>query len=337
MKYIVYTALATIMGLAVVVIDSRSVEFDPSTARVPLNNRIFASGIVEGATEDIQLRTEIIGRVKEVLVRVGDRVQQGDILLRLDSRRQQQQVAASKAHLELAQAQLERLVNGARPEERAEARALLEAKQARLRQEHLTWERVQQLRKQAAVSQQEYDNQQGLVDTLTAEVAATQAQLEQLEAPARTDELRVAQARVAAAEADFELAQIALDKTTLRAPHQGQVLDVNVEPGELLGSEDPTPAVVLSDTTTLRIRAFVEEIDAPRLEKGMPAKVTADGLPNETFHGRVTSLSPRMAPKRVSSGSPDELYDTKVREVLVTLANADKLLVGLRVDVVFNE
>ena len=232
---------------------------------MPVSDEIYATGVVEGATEDVQLRSEVSGRVLEVLVGVGDWVERDDVLVRLDNQQQTQQVAVSHAHLELVQAQLERLVNGARKQERAHARALLTAKLARLEQAQRTWQRVQQLRLQAAISQQESDDQQGSVETLAAEVDAARAQLEQLEAPARVDELRVAQARVAAAEADHELARIALEKTQLRAPQRGQVLDLNVEPGELIGASSPSPSVVLADTSELRIRAFVEEIDAPRI------------------------------------------------------------------------
>jgi HlyD family secretion protein len=335
-KYILYMTLLTCMVGAVVLIDSRSVDYAPPAQQPTSSNEIYATGVVEGATQDVQLRSEASGRVVEVLVGVGDWVEAGDVLVRLDREQQTQQVAVTHANLELAQAQLERLVNGARVQERDQARAMLDAKQARLDQAQRTWQRIQQLRQKAAVSQQESDDQQGLVEVLTAEVAALRAQLSELEAPARLDELRVAQARVAAALADNELSKIALKKTELLVPHAGQVLDLNVEQGELIGAESLEPAVVLADTAKLRVRAFVEEIDAPRLAVGMPASITADGLPEEVFTGRVTSLSPRMQAKSFSSGSPDELFDTKVREVVLEVEAGDGLIVGLRVDVTFS-
>lgn len=335
-KVVVYTTLIALMAASVVLIDSRNVQHVPSPAQLP-GNRVYAMGMVEGATKDIWLSPEIPGRVVEIPVRVGDWVAAGGVLLRLDDRRLTQQLAVSRAQLDLARAQLQRLINGAREEERAEARALVAAKQSRLQQAHRTWQRVQELLKQAAISQQESDDQQGLVGVLTAEVAAARARLAQLEAPARVDELCVAQARVAAAEAAYELAKIALEKTLLVAPRRGQVLDVNVEPGEYLGANDAAPAIVLSDTSVLRVRAFVEEIDAPQLRIGMTAQITADGLPGHIFTGRIASLSPRMQAKTVSSGNPNEMYDTKVREVLLEINDAQQLLVGLRVDVIFDK
>ncbi len=335
-KYIVYAALFSLMAVGVVLIDSRSVDYSQPVEHLPQSKKIYATGVVEGATKDVKLRSEVSGRVLEVLVEIGDWVERDDVLVRLDNQQQTQQVAVSHAHRELAQAKLERLINGAHQQERDQSRALLTAKQARLEQAQRTWKRVQQLRVQAAVSQQESDDQLGLVETLTAEVAAARAKFKQLEAPARVDELRVAQAGVAAAQADYELARIALEKTQLRATQRGQVLDLNVEPGELIGADNIVPAVIMADTSFLRVRAYVEEIDAPLLQAGMSAQITADGLPGQVFSGRILSLSPRMSAKSISSGSPDELYDTKVREVLLNLQNAQSLLVGLRVDVIFN-
>ncbi len=336
-KYLMITSLLTVMVLSISIVDKSSRRLTPAGDVGMTDNTIYATGIVEGATEDIQLRAEISGRVTEVHVSAGDWVEVGAILFRLDDRQQRQQVAVSQAKRDLAEGQLRRLINGARSEERREARALYQAKRAQLEQALRTWHRVDELRKQSAVSQQEADNQQGVVATLTAEVEAAKARGELLEAPARPDELQMAQARVAAAQAELELAHIVLGKTSIGAPRSGLVLDVDVEPGELTGPNAFSPVIVLSDTSRLRVRAYVEEIDAPRIQIGMSAEIAADGLPDHTFHGKVSFQSPRMARKTVHSDRPEELYDTKVREVVVNIENATKLLVGLRVDVTFNQ
>ena len=84
------------------------------------------------------------------------------------------------------------------------------------------------------------------------------------------------------------------------------------------------------------VRAFVEELDAPRIQVGTSAQITADGLPGRTFKGRVVRLSPMMGPKQAFSDRPAERHDTKTREVWVDLgASSDGLIFGLRVDVFF--
>jgi multidrug resistance efflux pump len=190
--------------------------------------QIYALGIVEGCTEDIELRPEQVGRATHVLVTPGEQVEADEVVVRLDDSRQQQEVALAAADLELARAELERVKNGARSEEREEAHALHRAAKARLEQAKRTWARIDQLRAQRAVSQQEADDQRALVDTLRAELEAAASRVNQIEAPARADEVRAATARVAAAEARLDLAKIGLSKTELRAQCLGRVLDVNI-------------------------------------------------------------------------------------------------------------
>jgi multidrug resistance efflux pump len=340
LKYVIASCLITVMAASIAVIDRGSADLAGSSKfsanAFQTADRIYATGIVEGTTEDINLRSELSGQVMAVRVSTGDSVEAGAVLVQLDDRQHRQQVAVSEANVKLAEAQLERLIDGARQEERDEARALQQAKQAGLDQALRTWKRIRQLREQNAIAQQEADDQQGTVETLTAEVQAAKSHLEQLEAPARGDEVRVAEARVASARADRELAKIALDKTRILAPRRGQILDVNVVAGEFVGPITNEPAVVLSDTSKRRVRAYVEEIDAPRIALDMPVTVTADGLPGHEFRGRVVQMTPRMARKLFHNDRPEELYDTKVREVVAELDNAPALILGLRVDVMFH-
>lgn len=341
LKITILACLLTAMAGAIAMIDGASSEDATSSADQASESlsetAIYASGIVEGVTEDIHLRSEHVGIVSDVRVKVGDTVNAGDILIQLDQSRQQQAVALAAARLELATAELERLTNGARVEERDEARALVRAAEARLDQAVRNFGRIEQLREDKAVTQQEFDDYRASVDTTRAELQASKARLDQLEAPARADELRAAQARVAAAEAELRMAEVNLEKTKLLAPRRACVLDVNTRVGELTGPDSPQAILVLSDNSVLRVRAFVEELDAPRITVGMPAQITADGLPGRSYTGTVVAISPGMAAKSLHTGRSAELYDTKVREVLLELSPPSELIIGLRVDVHFDE
>ena len=187
-----------------------------------------------------------------------------------------------------------------------------------------------------AVSQQQADDSKGQVVVLTADVDAAKARLDLIEAEARIDEIRMDEARVRAAEAQLELAKVQLERTRILAPGRGQILKVDVEAGELTGPESTEPAIVMVDTAKLQVRAFVEEIDAPRVKVGMVAVVRADGLPEQEFKGRVTRLSSRMGRKQLWSDRPAERYDTKTREVWIELEQSESLVVGLRVDVMIH-
>jgi multidrug resistance efflux pump len=334
-KYLLLAAGTTLVIVLTLLIDAPSQlprRAPPQTTSTELR-KIFAAGRVEGATPEIELRPRLAGRCLETLVQEGQLVEAGQVLLRIEDDQHRQQVALAAAELELSEAQLERLINGARREERDEAAALYNAKLAALKRAELEWDRIDQLHKEHAIAPKQADDQTALVQTLTEEVKATKARLDQLQAPPRPDEVRISQARVNAARAKLELAKVELQQTALKAPVRGQILRLNIEPGEVTGPSSTEPPIIMADTSTYRVRAFVEELDAPRVSIAMPATVHADGLPGRQFPGRVTRLSPRMGTKSLWTDHPSERNDIKTREVWIALDRADDLVLGLRVDV----
>jgi multidrug resistance efflux pump len=86
------------------------------------------------------------------------------------------------------------------------------------------------------------------------------------------------------------------------------------------------------DTSKYHVRAFVEELDAPRIKIGMPAEISADGL-DERLSGRVVRVSPHMTKKQLWSDRPTERFDTKSREVWIELDQSGDHVIGLRMDV----
>jgi len=333
--FVLTIGVAVVVGLAVYI---NAASEPPVRHQAPPVGpyKIYAAGRVEGATEETQLRPRAAGQVVEVLIREGDLVQQGQILLRLDDQAYVHEVALALADLNLAIAQRKMLENGSRPEERHEAKARYQAKLAELDQAKLDWERTRALRTNRAVSDQEVESVFSKVRILEGEVQAVKARAELLDAPARTDEVQIANARIEAAKARWELAKYNLERTKLRAPTAGQVLHVDTEPGEMAGPESERAAVVLANTEHYRVRAFVEELDAPRVRLGMTATVAADGLPGKKFAGRVIRLSPRMTNKQIWSDDPTERFDTKAREVWIELDQHEDLVLGLRVDVMID-
>jgi len=327
--------LLAVLGVAVLgfVIDAQSRVPTVHPRPVSSSEKIFAPGRIEGLTPEIELRPQLTGRALQVAVNEGDLVEGGQLLVKLDDAQYRHAAALAAADVELAEAQLERLLNGAHHQERSEAAALYRAKLAELERAELAWKRISELSQARAVSQQQADNQRTLVATLQAEVAAAKARLERIEAEARPDEVRIASARIQAARSRYELARVDFERCQMRAPCRGQILRVNVEAGELTGPTSMAPAIVMADTSRLRVRAFVEELDAPRVEIGMTASIVADGLPGQRIIGSVTRLSPRMGPKHLRTERAEERFDTRTREVWIDFQQNQQLIVGLPVDV----
>lgn len=335
-RFVLIAAALTSVAALGVVIDSRATISSPNDDRPAERDRIFAPGIVEGVTENVELRPQLAGRVVEVQVQVGQTVAKGDILLELDDREHRQQVELAAASLEMARSQLEQLENGAHKQERQQAAAEVRSRLSRLKQAQRSWERIERLRRESAIAQQQADDQQFQVETLTAEYEAAQAKFAQLDSPPRADEVRLARARIRAAEAELELAQINLDRCTLRAPTTAQILDLNTEVGELTGPAATKAPITLADTTRLRVRAFVEEFDAPRVVAGMKAEITADGIDGDPLSGTIATVSPQMTRKQLTTDLPGERVDMKTREVWIDLQRpSNAWVIGLAVDVQF--
>ena len=166
----------------------------------------------------------------------------------------------------------------------------------------------------------------------------TQAELEQAraeralaEAGPRAEDLAAAKGRVSAAEARVGVAEAELAKTRLTAPSDGRILRVYREPGELAGPANSQPILVFADLSQLRVRAFIEEIDALRVELGQRAIVTADSLADQEIIGHVTSILPRIGQRTPRTDAPEEYKDLYFREVLIDLDGNDRLLPNLRV------
>lgn len=297
------------------------------------NRRVYASGIVEGTQRDVALRFELTGRVDIVHVREGDVVAKGDVLAQLDALSAEQRVAEAEAKLRLAKAEKERLVNGERKEAREVLKADVKTFEVQVRETEALHARSKQLAQRNAVSAQELDDQKFKYEKAVAQLNAARARLAEIDAPAREDDLSIADARIQLAEATLRHERSMLEKTRMRAPADGVVLHILVEAGELVGPEDERSLITMTNRDRTRVRAYIEELDALAVSVGQSAYVTIDGKPDKKYPGTVLSCSPFVRGKSNRHHRPGELIDVKVREVVVELKDATDLVVGLPVDV----
>jgi len=202
---------------------------------------IYAAGRVEGATEQIELRSEIAGRIAEIHFREGSRVSAGDLLFHLDDTTQTRQLDLAAARVDLVQAKLVRLVNGAHPQERAEARAQMKAAIAKRDLAKKTWKRISALQTSQAITEHEVDVQHSKVHLTEANVAAATALVELLDSPTRQDDVHIAKNELNVAKAQLQLHEAELAKTRILAPVAGTILRIESEAGELVGPDSEQP------------------------------------------------------------------------------------------------
>jgi multidrug resistance efflux pump len=154
--------------------------------------------------------------------------------------------------------------------------------------------------------------------------------------PARREDLVIADSKVALAEGAVRRERLMLEKTELRAPTNGIVLRVRGEPGELAGPGADQELIAIVNRDVTRVRAWVEELDALNVAPGQRAAVSADGIPGRRFEATVRSCAPGVGPKSQRHMKPGEMFDVRVREILIELADGADLLIGLPVDVLIS-
>ena len=121
-----------------------------------------------------------------------------------------------------------------------------------------------------------------------AQIAQARATLAALEEEPTPEELTIARAQVTQARSALAQAQLNLEETTLVAPFDGTVVDVNIEVGQMLNSS--TPVIVLTDLTGYYVDLYIDETDIGQVQVGQPVVVTLDAFPDEEIEGEVTAI-----------------------------------------------
>lgn len=272
---------------------------------------IGAAGVIEAEGRNIALGTAVSGQVASVLVKSGDAVAAGQALFSVDARELSAQLDVRKAELAAKQ----------RASEVADA--AVEEAQISLRERQAQSARVDSISDPRAISSEDVAQRRFAVDTAAAQLKRAQAQARQ------------ARAEVGQFQALLQQAQTALDRTIVRAPMEGIILQADIRPGQYApAGELEKPLVVMGRTRSLNIRVDVDEADVPRLALGQPAQISLRGDGGRRWTARFVRVEPLMVAKTNLSGAASERIDTRVLQVLYAFepGQAD-VYVGQQVDV----
>ena len=256
-------------------------------------------------------------RIAEVLVEEGDRVTRGQVLARLDTSRLKPQAAEAQAEVEAEQAVVQRLHNGSRPEEIAQARAnvaLAKADQINAEQQWKRLTALAGLTTGRAISQQDIDSAKDALDTAQARLAVAQKGLDLSMIGPRPEDVAQGDAllRVNQAKLDFLKRQLA--DAELFSPCDAVVRSRLLEPGEMISPQRPVFNLAIADPKW--IRTYVAEPDLGRIHTGMKASISSDSFPGRTLAGWVGFISSvaEFTPKAVQTEElrPGLVYEIRV-------------------------
>ncbi|CAA9523636.1 MAG: ABC-type export system, membrane fusion protein [uncultured Sphingomonas sp.] len=276
-------------------------EETPARATGALTNapRVAGAGVVEPSSEVIDLGTALSGLVTAVLVRPGDYVSKDQPLFRVDDRDVRARLLEAEAGIREAGAAI------------SEARA---AEGAASRQLAL----YRGIGDPAAVSRSEVIRAEG-----DASVARGRRQL--------------AEARLAAARAASNRAGVELGRLIVAAPISGEILRVDVRPGEFVQAgqqgSSSTPYIQMGETRPLHVRIDIDEDEATRVALGSQAVVSPRGAADRQVRTRFVRAEPQVVPKRSLTNSAAERVDVRVLQLIYELPSTDGLFrVGQQVD-----
>jgi HlyD family secretion protein len=322
-------AIAAAMGITVA-LDAGA---EPAAIAEATPLGLAAPGRVEPVGEERELGARAPGLLVAVHVDENDHVEAGQILAEIDRSELVARRAAALAAIELERAQRERLEHGARKQERQVAKARLTAATASRALAEKEHARTVPLRSEGVLTDADVDRSTEQLDSARAFELEASKQVALLEASARRDDLAIADAKIAVAEAELATIDAMIEKTYVRAPVAGTVLVRHHRAGETVSTTPTTPLFVLGDLSRRRVRAEIDEIDVARVHLGDRVEVVADAWPGQRFGGAVVRVGQRVGGKTVRTERPTELQDRKVLDALIELDPGAELPVGLRVDV----
>jgi HlyD family secretion protein len=259
---------------------------------------LSASGYVV-AHHKIDVGAKVMGRVDWIGVEKGDTVQRGQVLVRLEDSDFRAQSNQARANLAAAQARLDQLRSGSRPQEKLKDRAGVLQAQATLTNAEADYDRNEKLYRAGVSSKADLDRALAQRDTARALVEAARQSSSMTDVGPRPEEIRAAEAQVSQMKAALDYAETQLAATEIKAPVSGTVLQRIVERGEMVNpssfggdSGARTSVVALADLSDLQIELDISQTDFARLQMSQRAEIIPEAFPNLKYTGFIAEIAP---------------------------------------------
>jgi RND family efflux transporter MFP subunit len=266
-------------------------------AQPQFDSYVAGAGIVEASTENIAVGTLVPGVMTEIFVKIGDTVKAGQPLFRIDDRDLRAELAVRQAAVQSAAARV-----------KTESASLEDVKN-----QLETWQAVADVR---AVNKQEVDRKRYAVQIQDAKLIQAQAEVQSAEALVKSTEIEI-------------------DRRLVKAPVDGDILQVKIRLGEYAPTGAlATPLMLIGDTKTLHVRVDVDENDAWRVRREAEATAYVRGNREIKTPLKFFRIEPYVVPKRSLTGDSTERVDTRVLQVIYAFEGGKlPIYVGQQMDV----
>lgn len=272
---------------------STSASAGGSTGSVVLN----ATGYIV-AHHKIQVASKVIGRVQWIGVEKGDRVKEGQVIVRLEDDEYRAQLQQGRGQLMALDARLQEALNGSRPEEIAAAESNVAQAKADLANAEVQLKRTRQLVAEQVMAPQMLDDAVARRDSLVARVASLEKTAELVRIGPRKEFIASLRGQIEEAKGRVAFYENQLSNTLIKSPITGTVLERNVEKGEFVttgfvGDRGAKGYVVsLADLNDLQVELDINQNDFARLGPKQKGVVTTDAYPDRKYDGVIEEISP---------------------------------------------
>jgi HlyD family secretion protein len=299
---------------------------------------VLSAGGYIVAHHKINVNSKVTGRVAWIGVEKGDKVKEGQVVVRLEDQEFRASYEQAKGVVESARAQLEQMQNGSRPEEIQQAQHNLDEARATAANDKINLDRTRDLVAQGVLSKQ-------ALDDATAKYEADQQRANSLgqaftlsKLGPRREEIARAKGALLQAQGQMDYAKSQLDATVIRAPVNGTILERKCEKGELITAQFASTAeggpqgsvVALADLNDLQVELDIAQDDFARLSPKQKAVVAVDAFPDRKYDGMIWEMSPEANRQKatvqvkVQILKPDEYLRPEMNATVKFLANDQK-------------
>src|SRR5215468_3722385 len=290
---------------------------------------LTASGYIV-AHHKINVNSKVTGRVAWIGVEKGDKVKEGQVLVRLEDQEFRAQYQQARGAADSARAQLEQLEHGSRPEEIQQAEHNLSEARATAANDKITLDRTKPLFDQGVVSKQALDDAAAKYESSLQRVHSLEQSHQLAKLGPRVEEIARARGALLQAAGQAAYAKSQLDATVIRAPISGTILDRSVEKGELLTGQFASaarPVFSLADLKDIQVELDIAQDDFARLGPRQKGIVTVDAFPDRKYHGVIAEISPEANRQKatvqvkVQIQDPDEYLRPEMNSTVKFIAD----------------
>ncbi|ADK13521.1 MULTISPECIES: HlyD family secretion protein [Clostridium] len=271
-------------------------------------NDQFLMGGKISTNEQANITSKISAKVSEISVDLGSKTNEGDVLIKLDTKDLQGQVDQAQAALNTANANLTNAQNITRPEQIAEAQSSVSSASQSYETVKKNYDRVQALVNAGAATQQELDSANQQLATADSQYKTAQEQLAMLENGPTKSSIDVYKAQVDQAQAALKTAQTALSNAIITAPISGVVNTRNVNVGDTVSPGATLLSII--NSSNLYVNAYAPLDIVSQIKEGQEVAVKVSEIPDKQFKGRIAVINSNL--------------NSESRDILVKVSLTDK-------------